>query len=350
MPTFASRLLRWHAQHGRHDLPWSGTRDPYRVWLSEIMLQQTQVATAMPYYHRFIQRFGNVQALATATQTEVLQAWAGLGYYARARNLHACAQRIVKHHSGVFPQTAHELAQLPGIGRSTAAAIAAFCFDAHAAILDGNVKRVLARCFGVEGFPGTRAVEHQLWALAQSLLPTVPKQMSLYTQALMDLGATVCTRRAPRCQTCPLRTECIARRQGRVDTLPTPRPTRSVAQRRVFWLILIARGRVWLQRQPQRGLWGGLLAPPQFASRPALRRWLMQRGLDLTLTGQTLPERRHDFTHLKLHFVPYVLRLKPSAPSGALEADPPNEGQWLPLNKAAQSEVPTPVRALLGEL
>ncbi len=305
------------------------------------MLQQPQVATVLPYYARFLQRFPHVQALAAAPQSAVLQSWAGLGYYARARNLHACAQRVVQTHGGEFPQTVEVLMQLPGIGRSTAAAIAAFCFGAHAAILDGNVKRVLARCFGVEGFPGATAVENKLWVLAQSLLPAQSAQMPNYTQALMDLGATACTRRAPCCEMCPLRADCVAWREGRVETLPTPRPAREVAQRRAFWLMLIVRGRVWLQRQPERGLWGGLLAPPQFKTRAALRAYLSE--MRLADTAVALPEGRHRFTHLELRFVPCVLRSN----SGAAFKE---GGQWLRLADAPQSEVPTPVRRLLGEL
>ena len=197
MVGFAASVLRWHAKHGRHDLPWSATRDPYRVWLSEVMLQQTQVATVLPHYARFLAAFPEVHALAAARQADVLKLWAGLGYYARARNLHACARAVVKEHAGRFPRDAAALATLPGIGRSTAAAIAAFCFGERVAILDGNVKRVLARHFGIEGFPGAAKTERVLWALATSLLPAAEK-MPAYTQALMDLGATVCTRRAPR--------------------------------------------------------------------------------------------------------------------------------------------------------
>lgn len=304
------------------------------------MLQQTQVSTVLPYYARFVQRFPSVQALAAAAQTEVLRAWAGLGYYARARNLHACAQQVAEHMGGVFPRAAAELAQLPGIGRSTAAAIAAFCFGERAAILDGNVKRVLARCFGVEGFPGVSAVERELWALAQSLLPKSAAHMPTYTQALMDLGATVCTRRAPRCEACPLRTECVAHLQNRTHLLPTPRAARVRPQRRVFWLVLLAGRKVWLQRRSPRGIWAGLLAPPEFTSRAALRRWLKNEGIDAQ--GEYWPERQHAFTHLQLCLTPYVVQLSRTVRL--------REGTWLELSEAAAAEVPTPVRALLMDL
>ena len=336
---FATRLLRWHALHGRHTLPWSGQRDPYRVWLAEVMLQQTQVATVIPYYSRFVSRFPDVRALAAASQADVLKLWAGLGYYSRARHLHACARRVVNERGGEFPHDAFRLAELPGIGRSTAAAIAAFCFNERAAILDGNVKRVLARCFGIAGFPGAPEVEREFWTQATRLLPPSAR-MPAYTQALMDLGATVCTRRAPRCDQCPLRTSCVARREQRVDELPTPRPPRTTPQRRTFWLIVFARGRVLLQRQPDRGLWGGLLAPPQFKSRAEL----VAAARRLAPSAQTIamPERRHAFTHFTLRFVPNVLRL-----SATIRVD---RGSWLPIRQLSIAELPAPVKRLLLHL
>ncbi len=220
--TFAPRLLAWHRQCGRHDLPWQNTRDAYRIWLSEIMLQQTQVDTVIPYYARFLAAFPDIASLAAAPVDAVMGLWSGLGYYARARNLHACAQRVVSEHGGVFPATAEQIATLPGIGRSTAAAIAAFSQGERVAILDGNVKRVLCRAFGVEGFPGSAPVEKQLWALAEALLPEA--QIGNYIQAQMDLGATVCTRGTPKCAACPLAEDCVARLSDRIASLPMPRP------------------------------------------------------------------------------------------------------------------------------
>jgi A/G-specific adenine glycosylase len=219
---FAARLVRWHKRHGRHDLPWQNTSDPYRVWLSEIMLQQTQVATVIPYYARFLARFGTLAELAAAPVAEVMALWSGLGYYARARNLHACAQAVMREHGGRFPRGPEAIAQLPGIGRSTANSIATICFGAQAPILDGNVKRVLCRAFGIEGFPGAGAVEKRLWALAAELMPA--RHGATYNQAQMDLGATVCTRSKPRCEACPLADICVAR-----VTRPHRRPARTEA-------------------------------------------------------------------------------------------------------------------------
>lgn len=303
------------------------------------MLQQTQVATVIPYYARFLSAFPDVKALAAGSRSDVLKRWAGLGYYSRARNLHACARRVVSDYGGRFPRDAQSLAALPGIGRSTAAAIAAFCFGERVAILDGNVKRVLARHFGVEGFPGAVNVERALWTQAASLLPPSGK-MPAYTQALMDLGATVCTRRAPRCETCRLRTTCIAWRERRVDSLPARRPRKSTPVRRMFWLIVFARGRVLLQRQPEPGLWGGLLAPLQFKSRAAL----VAAAKRLAPSGRTtpLPERRHAFTHFTLRFVPFVLRV-----ARAVRVD---EGHWLPRAQLATAELPAPVKRLLTDI
>ena len=221
MSTFSSKIVRWQRRHGRHDLPWQGTRDPYAVWLSEIMLQQTQVATVVPYYQRFRARFPDIASLAAGSEDEVLRLWSGLGYYSRARNLHHAAQLVVERHGGRFPDALADIASLPGIGRSTAAAIAGFAFGARAAILDGNVKRVLARHFLVAGFPGERAVEQQLWALAESLVPA--RDNAAYIQGLMDLGATVCTARDPQCARCPVRGTCGAHAAGRVAEFPAPR-------------------------------------------------------------------------------------------------------------------------------
>jgi A/G-specific adenine glycosylase len=352
MSDFAATLLRWQRSHGRRDLPWQGTRDAYRVWLSEVMLQQTQVTTVIGYYTRFLQRFPDVHALAAADIDAVLPLWAGLGYYARARNLHACARVVVARHDGQFPRSAAALAALPGIGRSTAAAIASFCFDQREAILDGNVKRVLARQFGVEGFPGRAAVERRLWALAQELLPASP-DMPNYTQALMDLGATLCTPRQPRCGQCPVASGCVARRQQRVEQLPTPRPPRSLRLRRVWWLMAQAQAQVWLVQRPPAGLWGGLWVPPEFDDEAAARRaaavWCA--GSDCRL--RAWPSRRHAFTHYTLEYTPLLVEL-PRRPLAAQEAG----GQWCALAGFAPDRasvepplaVPAPVRAALAEL
>ncbi|MDX1374538.1 MAG: A/G-specific adenine glycosylase, partial [Burkholderiales bacterium] len=247
MSRFSRTLVAWQRRAGRRDLPWQGTRDPYRVWLSEIMLQQTQVAAAIPYYERFVARYPDVRALARASQHDVLRLWSGLGYYARARNLHRAARVVVREHAGRFPDTVEGLARLPGVGRSTAGAIAAFAFGRRAAILDGNVKRLLARCFGIEGYPGTPAVAARLWALAESLLPR--RAIGTYTQALMDLGATLCTRARPQCGRCPLAAQCVALREARVESLPAPRPRRRLPLRSETWLVAVSGGRVLLERR-----------------------------------------------------------------------------------------------------
>ena len=242
MAEFASGLIQGEVGDGGGDLPWQRGRDPYGVWLSEVMLQQSQVATVLGFYARFLDRFPTLAALAEAELDAVMPLWAGLGYYARARYLHACAREVVTRHGGAFPRSAAALAQLPGIGRSTAAAIAAFCFDERVPILDGNVKRVLARHFGIDGFPGSAQVERRMWTMATGLLPAHGRDMPAYTQAIMDLGATVCTRKAPRCGDCPLRASCVARRDGRVDALPSARPPRRVVQRVAHWLVLLRDG------------------------------------------------------------------------------------------------------------
>ncbi|MCS7100429.1 MAG: A/G-specific adenine glycosylase [Burkholderiaceae bacterium] len=337
--SFAGRVVAWQRAHGRHDLPWQGTRDPYRVWVAEIMLQQTQVATALDYYARFLARFPDVRALAAAPVGEVLRLWAGLGYYARARNLHACARVVVERHGGAFPRSAAALQQLPGIGRSTAAAIAAFCFDERAAILDGNVRRVLARHFGIAGDMATAAVQRRLWQLAESLLPRAA-DMPAYTQGLMDLGATVCVRAAPRCEVCPLASTCYARRRGRAALLPTPRARRAVAHRRTHWLLAVCRGAILLVRQPLRGLWGGLLAPPQFPSAAAARAAAQALGDASAL--QRLPALRHAFTHFTLLATPHLVHLARRPRRAAA----PHE-QWLPLHEVADAALPAPVKTLL---
>src|SRR4051812_44115556 len=234
---FAQKLIAWQRHHGRRDLPWQGTRDPYRIWLSEVMLQQTQVSTVIPYYARFIQRYPTPQALARASEEKVLELWSGLGYYARGRNLHRAARLIARQG---FPRTAEAIAELPGVGRSTAAAIAAFAYGERAAILDGNVKRVLSRVFGV-------AEEKSLWPLAERLLPA--KHIEAYTQGLMDIGATVCARVNPQCGRCPVSEMCVARKEERIAELPAPRQRRALPQRKVTWLLLRHRGAVLLERR-----------------------------------------------------------------------------------------------------
>lgn len=333
---FTARLIAWQQQSGRHDLPWQNTRDPYRIWLSEIMLQQTQVVTVIPYYQRFLERFPDVLTLAAASIDEVIPYWAGLGYYARARNLHRCAQVIATVHGGNFPKTALALAELPGIGRSTAAAVAAFAFGAQSAILDGNVKRVLCRQFGIEGFPGAKAVETGLWQLAERLLPETG--IEIYTQGLMDLGATVCTRNRPQCTACPVAEACVARLTERQAVLPEARPRAAIPERSADYVILIAGNQVLLERRPSEGLWGGLLTLPE----GDLDDWLARLGCTL-LSERPLPPLRHTFTHFRLTLQAMVGEITP--PRQALSA-PLN---WIDLDAAPEAGVPTPIRKLLKQ-
>lgn len=303
-PLFSTRLLQWFDHHGRSGLPWQSPRTAYRVWLSEIMLQQTQVVAVIPYFERFVARFPEVTTLAAAPVDEVMRYWAGLGYYARARNLHAAAQQIVAQHGGVFPDRLDALLALKGVGRSTAAAILAQAFDTPAAILDGNVKRVLCRWAGIAGYPGEAAVAAQLWALAESLLPSA--RAADYVQAQMDLGATLCTARKPACERCPLRADCVAHLDNRVGELPAKKPRRERPQREA-WLILAEddSGRVLLEQRPGAGIWGGLWCPPLVPlgeDRAALLASRFGIRLEDEESGEII---EHGFTHfdLSLHLL-----------------------------------------------
>ena len=330
MSGFASTLAAWQRRRGRRGLPWQGTRDPYCVWLSEVMLQQTQVATVIPYYERFIARYPGFSELARASEDEVLRLWSGLGYYARGRNLLLAAQAIAAR--GEFPRTAAEICELPGVGRSTAAAIATFAFGERAAILDGNVKRVLARCFGVEGWPGAPAVERRLWSLAERLVPK--RGVETYTQALMDLGAMVCTARQPKCEACPLRARCVARKQGRIDHIPARRARRALPQKSVTWLVLCRQGEILLEKRRSSGIWGGLWCFPQIEG----------ADFDASLPGMLEPIE-HGFTHFRLRILPLLCDVSQVAP----RAESPGR-LWLDLGEAAQAAVPAPVRTLLARL
>ncbi|VVD98037.1 A/G-specific adenine glycosylase [Pandoraea capi] len=357
--TFAERLIAWQAEHGRHDLPWQNTRDAYRIWLSEIMLQQTQVATVIPYYGRFLERFPDVAALAGAPQDDVMALWSGLGYYSRARNLHRCAQVVVAEHGGRFPSDPQTLATLPGIGRSTAAAIAAFAYDAHAAILDGNVKRVLARVFGIEGFPGTPKVEREMWALAESLLPA--SGLPAYTQGMMDLGATLCGRGKPRCGECPFDGDCVAHSTGRERTLPTAKPKKAQPERYVDVLVIRAGERVLFERRPDSGIWGGLWSLPELTpptdARDADDALLRQRltghaaalGAKLGPVQSVMPLHglTHVFTHFKLHLRPWLVTL--SVSSTPTLADDANRA-WLDGAGLAAAGLPSPIRKIADAL
>jgi A/G-specific adenine glycosylase len=305
----AAPLLAWFDRAGRKHLPWQQDRTPYRVWVSEIMLQQTQVATVLGYYERFMQRFPDVHALAAAPVDEVLHLWTGLGYYARARNLHRAAQLIVAEQGGEFPETIEAVQALPGIGRSTAGAILALARAQRHPILDGNVKRVLARYFGIEGFPGEREVEKTLWSLADECTPA--ERVADYTQAIMDLGATLCVRSRPLCAACPLAEHCVARIEGRQSVMPAPRP-KKIRPQRTAYVVLMVRddGAVLLERRPPVGIWGGLWALPQFDDREAIP--LPLRGAGQAGGATSLPAYFHSFTHFDLTLHPLLVRAPPT--------------------------------------
>ena len=339
---FASRVIDWQKLHGRHDLPWQNTQDPYAIWVSEIMLQQTQVSSVVGYYQRFMQRFPDIAALAEASQEEVLQYWSGLGYYSRARNLHAAAQNILHEHSGKFPEAIDSIQALPGIGRSTAAAIAAFAFGQHQAILDGNVKRVLARCFGIEGWPGQPQIQKRMWLLAEALLPQ--QEIEAYTQGLMDLGATLCTRK-PECSRCPLHEVCIAHREGKAHSIPTPKPRKPVPQRETVMLLLFSGNEILLQKRPQTGIWGGLWSLPEVAASENAGETVKQRfGLE-TEPLPALPPLIHAFTHFTLRITPQPLLIR-SKPRQSMQPG----WLWLDLADAVDAALPAPVKKLLRQM
>ena len=344
---FAGRVIGWQREHGRHALPWQDTRDPYRVWLSEIMLQQTQVSTVLGYYERFLRRFPDVHSLATAVLDDVFGLWSGLGYYSRARNLHRCAQAVVDQHGGVFPASSAALQRLPGIGRSTAAAIAAFCFGERVAILDGNVKRVLTRVLGFDGDLAEAAPERELWSQATRLLPEAG--IERYTQGLMDLGAALCLARSPRCLLCPVRTDCVAAREGTQQRYPVKTRKLKRGRREHLWLWLRWRDQVWLVQRPATGVWAGLWSLPEFESTCAFdvlsAAWPGK--------GQVLPSFTHTLTHLDwtLHPLRWTLPSRSNATTLAAATgavtDADSMGRWCMLDEALSLGLPAPLRKLL---
>jgi A/G-specific adenine glycosylase len=341
--SFAARLIRWHKSHGRHDLPWQGTTDPYRIWISEIMLQQTQVSAVIPYFTRFMAAFPDIASLARASSDAVMQRWSGLGYYSRARNLHQAAKIMAGDWRGSFPPTAADINNLPGIGRSTAAAIAAFAFGERGAILDGNVKRVLCRFFGVAGYPGEKKVENQLWELASSLLPKTG--IEIYTQAMMDLGATLCTRGKPACGRCPLAEDCVAFRDGLTTKLPTPRPKKTVPRRGSAMLILMRENRILLELRPPSGIWGGLWSLPEAASDADWIAVCKNRFGATVKKPAALAPLTHGFTHFTLDIQPVLC---PVVGTPTTLGEP---GQrWLGRDEIAEVGLPAPVKRLLLEI
>jgi A/G-specific adenine glycosylase len=308
MPPFSERLLAWYERAGRHDLPWQRARSAYHVWVSEIMLQQTQVGTVIPYFERFIARFPDVVTLATSALDEVLHHWSGLGYYARARNLHKSAQLIIADHQGEFPKTLEAAMALPGVGRSTAGAVLALSYQQRHPILDGNVKRVLTRYAAIAGWPQLPAVQTLLWALADSLTPR--NRVVDYTQAIMDLGAMVCTRSAPSCEECPVATTCAAHLQGKVAEFPGRKPRRALPRRSTVFLILADRdGALLLEKRPPTGIWGGLWSFPEVPDDTNYRAWCTNRGFSEVNEFTALPTIEHTFTHFHLAITPITARV-----------------------------------------
>ena len=344
-PPIAPALLAWHARAGRHDLPWQVQRTPYRVWVSEIMLQQTQVATVIPYYERFMARFPDVRALADAPVDEVLHLWSGLGYYARARNLHRAALRVRDEHGGELPRRFEALAELPGIGRSTAGAILALAREERFPILDGNARRVLARYFGIEGGPAAAAAVKRLWQRAESETPHA--QVAAYTQGIMDLGATVCVHRRPLCSQCPLAHACSAHRSGRQHEIPAPRRGGARRTRCVFMVVALKDcGEVLLERRPESGVWGGLWCLPEFSTATAasafVRNSLGCGGED----PQPLKTLEHGFTHFDLSITPLLVRC--SAGAGAMAQE--GASLWYNIRTPARVGLPAPITTLLAGL
>lgn len=346
---FAQQIVDWQRAQGRHHLPWQNTRDPYLVWLSEIMLQQTQVTTVVDYFERFTTRLPTVQHLAQASEEEVMSLWAGLGYYARARHLHACAKSVVNEWQGNFPTDSESLQSLPGIGPSTAAAIAAFCHNERVSILDGNVKRVMARYFGIDGDVNQGATVKRLWTLARDCLPKAaqvesePGVMTPYTQGLMDLGATLCTRRSPDCPRCPLNERCIANRDGLTETLPVKRRKVERPRREIHLLWITHAQRVWLERRPDKGIWGRLWCLPLFDDLTDLQSMIYEKlGENAELVR--MASVGHDLTHFRLTLTPWRITLPEGYASPLIDQ---TVGAWVEEKSLAQKGLPKPIRELL---
>jgi len=340
----ATPLLQWFDQHGRHDLPWQSPRSAYRVWVSEIMLQQTQVSTVIPYFERFMQTFPDVITLANAPIDEVLHLWTGLGYYARARNLHRAAQQIRDHFNGEFPAQFDDLVALPGIGRSTAGAILAQAFSQPYAILDGNVKRVLTRVFAISGWPGNREVETTLWQLAEQHTPQ--QRIVDYTQAIMDLGATVCRRSSPHCEVCPFTNLCEANRRNQQNEFPTRKPKKTLPVRSTTMLIIVNDNddSILLQQRPPVGIWGGLWSLPECTNDTDIAQWCQQHWQLHTTQQQTLPDMRHTFSHFHLDITPVIVRARHT---GIMD---PAQYIWYNTREPIACGLPAPVKTLLDKV
>lgn len=344
-PQFSAQLLTWFDQYGRKDLPWQQQPSPYQVWLSEIMLQQTQVSTVIPYYQKFTQRFSNIAALAHAPIDDVLALWTGLGYYARARNLHKAAKIMVDSHQGQMPETLDELIALPGIGRSTAGAIMALAHHQRFPILDGNVKRVLARYAAVDGWPGNKQIENKLWLIAEQYLPH--ERVANYIQAQMDLGATVCTRSKPDCTHCPINNHCQAYLSGNPTAYPSPKPKKVIPLRQAHWLIAQAiSGELLLEQRPPLGIWGGLWSFPELENIEELTAICRhQFNLDVTQV-KSLSYIKHVFSHFKLEIYPHLIRCE--AHNNHIAEN--KNLAWYKISDALQLGLPAPVKSLIQSL
>lgn len=353
MPTLANAIIAWQKVHGRHDLPWQNTTDPYAIWVSEIMLQQTQVAAVIGYYGNFMQRFPSISTLAEASEEEVLQYWSGLGYYSRARNLHSAALKIVDHFNGKFPKAFEDILSLPGIGRSTAAAISTFAFNQPMPILDGNVKRVFARYFLIEGWPSLPKIEKSMWEIAVRENPTGSDQAAnaiAYTQGLMDLGATVCTRSRPTCEVCPFQPTCGAFAQQRVKDLPTPKPKKAIPQKHTTMLVLLNCGEVMLEKRPSKGIWGGLWSMPEIGMEEIGAEVALSRFGLSTEAQEPLAIVQHAFSHYKLDITPQPLVVTKQNLNNEKCASNTRTHCWLPIEDAIGAAIPTPVRNILLSL
>jgi A/G-specific adenine glycosylase len=338
---FGRQVVAWQREHGRHTLPWQNTRDPYAIWVSEIMLQQTQVATVVPYYERFMKRFPDAVTLANAAPDDVLAHWSGLGYYSRARHLHRAAVAIRDLHAGSFPDTVDAVESLAGIGRSTAAAIVVFAYGGRHAILDGNVKRLLARYCAIPGYPGDARTAAQLWAAAERLLPL--DDVEAYTQGLMDLGSTLCVRRRPHCGACPVQSGCAALREGLVDTLPAPRPRKTLPHKSIVMLILEHEGAVLLEKRPAPGIWGGLWSFPEAEASDDFAALCAERfGADVS-SGERMADVEHGFTHYTLTISPQCLNVRAVQPRAG-----ETQRLWLRLAEVTDAAIPAPVRRIVA--
>ncbi len=344
MKSFSEKVLVWFDQHGRKDLPWQHNINPYRVWVSEIMLQQTQVKTVIPYFDKFMQSFPNVQALANADQDTVLKHWSGLGYYARARNMHKAAKTVCDDFSGVFPDNLEAMQSLSGVGRSTAAAVLSISSNHKEAILDGNVKRVLSRVFAVDGWPGKSDVHKKLWVLAEQTTPDT--RNADYTQAIMDLGATLCTRSKPRCADCPLQQDCLAFRQGNQTDYPGKKPKKVMPEKYTVMLILKNKQQeVFMQKRPPVGIWGGLWCFPQFENIAFAKEWL-DNNYDKSLNQATeLTKLKHTFSHFHLHIQPLIVEVKTPINKGVMEHD---DTLWYNITTEFNGGLAAPVQTLLN--